>query len=129
MILPVAVILEYNGCPAPPFGFQTIQKLPTVFLHVPLSLSARDPRIVIIPIERKVRSGSFASWRDHGGSSCCSAMAMDGKLGRSFLSDRLELRLLLVAQRSIEGLERVAHQIERLLHGAEPTVYRVKANG
>jgi hypothetical protein len=56
-------------------------------------------------------------------------MATDGKLRRSFLSDRLELRLLLVAQRSIEALERGAHQIDRSLHGFEPPVHCVKASG
>ena len=52
-----------------------------------------------------------------------------GKLRRSFLSDRLELRLLLVAQRSMEALERGAHQIDRLLHGGEPPVHCVKTSG
>src|SRR5713226_613415 len=67
--------------------------------------------------------------RDRGGSGCGSAMATDRKLRRSLLSDRLELRLLLVAQRSIEVLERGAHQIDRLLHGTEPPVHCVKASG
>src|SRR5271154_6230754 len=49
-------------------------------------------------------------WRDRGGPGCGSAMATGRKLRRSFLSDRLELRLLLVAQRSIKVLERGAHQ-------------------
>ena len=57
------------------------------------------------------------------------AMAMDGKLRRSFLSDRLELRLLLVAQRSIEALERGAHQMDRALHSFEPPLHCVKASG
>src|ERR1700730_2189965 len=67
--------------------------------------------------------------RYRGGSDCGSAMAKDGKSRRSFLSDRLELRLLLVAQRRIEVLERGAHQIDRLLHGSEPPVHCVKASG
>jgi len=58
-----------------------------------------------------------------------SAMATDQNLRRSLLSDRLELGLLLVAQRSIEALERSAHQINRLLHDAEPPVHCIKANG
>jgi hypothetical protein len=79
----------------------------------------------------KVYEGSIASvcWRDRGGSGCSSAMATDRKLRRSLLSDRLELRLLLVAQRSIKVLERGAHQMDRLLHGIEPPVHCVKANG
>jgi hypothetical protein len=52
-----------------------------------------------------------------------------GKLRRSFLSDRLELRLLLVAQRSMEALDRGAHQIDRLLHGGEPPVHGVETSG
>ena len=52
-----------------------------------------------------------------------------GKLRRSFLSDRLELRLLLVAQRSMEALKRGAHQMDRLLHGGEPPVHCVKTSG
>jgi hypothetical protein len=79
----------------------------------------------------KVYEGSIASvcWRDRGGSGCSSAMATDRKLRRSLLSDRLELRLLLVAQRSIKVLERGAHQMDRLLHGIKPPVHCVKANG
>ena len=56
-------------------------------------------------------------------------MAMDGKLRRSFLSDRLELRPLLVAQRSIEAFERGAHQTDRSLHGFESPLHGVKASG
>jgi len=50
------------------------------------------------------------------------------KLRRSLLSDRLELRLLRLAQRRIELPERGAHQIDRLLRGTEPPVHGVKAN-
>src|SRR3981189_486494 len=67
--------------------------------------------------------------RDRGGSGYGSAMAMDGKLRRSLLSDRLELRLLLVAQRSIEALERGAHQMDRALHSFEPPLHCVKRSG
>jgi hypothetical protein len=78
----------------------------------------------------KVCEGSIASAAGvTGGSAGGSAMAMDGKLRRSFLSDRLELRLLLVAQRSIEALERGTHQMDRSLHGFEPALHCVKASG
>src|ERR1700730_2935608 len=70
------------------------------------------------------RSGS-----DHGGSGCDSAIARDWKLRRSFLSDRLELRLLLVAQLRIEVPERGADQIDRLLHRSEPPVHGIEASG
>jgi hypothetical protein len=53
----------------------------------------------------------------------------DRKLRCSFLSNRLELRFLLVAQRRIEALERGAHQMDRPLHGIEPTLRCVKASG
>src|SRR5437868_15097282 len=53
----------------------------------------------------------------------------NGKLRRSFLSDRLELRLLLVAQRRIEVLERSGDQIDGLPHGLEPPVHRVQTSG
>ncbi len=56
-------------------------------------------------------------------------MATDRKLRRSFLSDRFELRLLLVAQRSIEAFKCGAHQIDRSLHGGEPPIYCVKTSG
>ena len=56
-------------------------------------------------------------------------MAMHGKLRRSLLSDRLELRLLLVAQHRIEVLERGPHQVDRLLHRIQPPVHCVKASG
>jgi hypothetical protein len=69
------------------------------------------------------------AWRDYGGSGCGPAMAMDEKLRRSFLSDRLELRLLLVAQRRIEVPERGAHQADRLQHGFEPPIQCVQASG
>jgi hypothetical protein len=52
-----------------------------------------------------------------------------GKLRRSFLSDCLKLRLLLVVQRGIEGLERGAHQMDRLQHVSEPHLHCVKAGG
>src|SRR5271166_5292018 len=51
------------------------------------------------------------------------------KSRRSFLSDRLELGLLCVAQRGIKALERGAHQADRLQHGLEPSVDGVKARG
>ncbi len=76
-------------------------------------------------------SNRVGYWRDHGGSGCgsVSVTAMEGKLRRSFLSDRLELRLLLVAQRSVEALKRGAHQMDRSLHGFEPPFHCVKASG
>src|SRR6266700_376162 len=79
----------------------------------------------------KVCEASIASVAgvDRGGSGGGSATAMDGKLRRSFLSDRLELRLLLVAQRSIEAFERGAHQTDRSLHGFKPPLHGVKASG
>jgi len=58
-----------------------------------------------------------------------SASGMDRKLCRSFLPDGLELCLLLVAERTIKALERGAHHTDRLLHGIEPTVHSIKANG
>jgi hypothetical protein len=42
---------------------------------------------------------------------CASPIAKDGKLRRPFWSDRLELRLLLVAQVCIKILKRIAHQL------------------
>src|SRR6202022_4579975 len=42
------------------------------------------------------------------------------RLRRSSWTDRLELRLLLIAERGIEILKRGAHQLDRLQHGIEP---------
>ena len=55
-------------------------------------------------------------------------VATDRISRRSFLPDRLELRLLLVAQQTIKVRQRETHQIDRLPHRAEPPVHSVKAS-
>src|SRR6185437_15932105 len=103
------------------------------------SMASRWPWPGLNRCARRMRSSASSSTMSCRETTCFTASrkpsarfaraAHEARSSRPPRPDRLELRLLFVAQRRIKVVKGIAHDLDRLLHGIEPPVDRIQARG